>query len=274
MALKILRFNSIDEINSAYRDIWNKYRKREGLENVMKYFNRWPIQYDPRTKHEDLLFVGFNPSFDEKDTSLMIKDEIELNDQNKIMSVIAKEIKATRGDENNKRYDYYLKFPEISTALGYEIECWNHIDFLPFRNRNQKELISAFSLNRTINEWSDKGSLLNQLLEEILNIFIVLIEFIHPKIIVIVNGFLSGKIIDLTGSQFLNQKGEDSSSINEITQFKISTGSLEEKGYRTLKIVNEYPILLSSMLTQGGALDRGSRERLVWHIKQILDAKK
>ncbi len=190
------------------------------------------------------------------------------------MDVVSKEFIAVRGNETQERYSYYSKFPEISIALHYGIDDWNHIDLLPFRGKNQKDIISDFNLNQPIRGWFDGGSPLNQLLEEVFSIFLGVIEFIHPSIIVIVNGFLSGRIIDLTGSQFLNKEKEEPNSINGITQFKISTGPLGEKGYRTLKIVNEYPLLLSSMLTQQRALDRGSRERLVWHIQQILNIEK
>ncbi|MCL5989185.1 MAG: hypothetical protein M1166_02505 [Candidatus Thermoplasmatota archaeon] len=264
-------FSSIEGINTTYREIWKKYRTNSLATEIEKYFDKWPIQYDIDIKQKEILFVGFNPSYDEDNKPLQLSGIDILDNETEIQKAIEYERTAQREASDKKRYSYYSLFPEICTTLGLNKEDWNHIDVFPFRHGKQNDLVKDFELNTSISDWVAGGSERKDIIRDCVYSFLGFIEYLNPKLIVVVNGFLSKKITEDTGSYFLNYNKSDiqtASSMNKDFSFYLSQGSNE--CYRILKINNEYPLLLSAMLTGQRALDLGSRERLIWHIGQLL----
>ena len=272
MLVNVPQFNSIEEINSAYRDLWKEYRKKSGLESVRKYLDRWPIQYDTNIKSQPLLFVGFNPSYDDDNKPLQLSEDEVLDDSLEIKKAIEDERTAQRGkaEDKKERYSYYSVFPEICEAIKLGKEDWNHIDLMPFRHRTQGDLIGDFQMDTDIPEWFKGEDSKKELIRECVSIFLGYIEYLKPKVIVVVNGFVSKMIIQHTGSYYLNHFKNTNINNNEAKDvFSFYLSGSPNKVRRFLRIKNEYPVLLSSMLTGQRALDLGSRERLIWSIDQI-----
>lgn len=271
--MKVPHFNSIEEINSSYRTLWKEYRKKSGLDGARKYLERWPIQYDTNIKSQSLLFVGFNPSYDDGNKPLQLTDDAVLDDKLEIKKAIEDERTAQRGNAENKkeRYSYYSVFPDISEAIGFGKEDWNHIDLLPFRQRAQGDLIGDFQLNTSISEWFNGYTTEKELIRDCVGIFLGFIEYLIPKVVVVVNGFFSKLIIQHTGSNYLNNfKNSKVNDHDAKDVFSFYLLGSPNKNHRFLRIENKYPLLLSSMLTGQRALDLGSRERLIWNIEQVL----
>ena len=271
--MSVPHFNSIEEINSSYRVVWKGYRKKSGLDSARKYLDRWPIQYDTNIKSQPLLFVGFNPSYDDEHKPLQLSDDKVLDDKLEIKKAIEDERTAQRGKAEDKkvRYSYYSVFPEICRAIQFGKEDWNHIDLLPFRQKTQGDLIGDFQLDTNISEWFNGDTTKKKLIRECVGIFLGFVEYLKPEVVVVVNGFVSKLIIQHTGSYYLNNvKNAKVNDLNANDVFSLYLPSSPNKGHRFLRIVNKYPLLLSSMLTGQRALDLGSRERLIWNIEQVL----
>jgi hypothetical protein len=269
--MSITKFSSIEDINSTYREKWKNYRTKSLAPEIKEYFDKWPIQYDTSIRKRDLLFVGLNPSYDEKKKPLQLSNANSLENQDEISKAIKDERTAQRGNEDKERYSYYSLFPKICKTLQLDIEDWNHIDLLPFRQRNQNRLISDFQLDTNISDWVIGGNTKKDIIKDCVSIFLGLIEYLRPKVIVVVNGFISKKIIENTGSYYVD--GYRKSIITTPTEsedFSLYLSHAPNECHRILKARNEYPLLLSSMVTGQRALDLGSRERLIWHIGQIL----
>lgn len=253
--------------------MWKNYRTNNLSTEIREYFDRWPIQYDTNIKQKTLLFVGFNPSYDEDNKPLQLSDIDALDNETEIQKAIEYERTAQRGRPEKEigRYSYYSSFPVICNKLNLSEEDWNHIDVFPFRHKDQKKLIKDFELNSSISDWVAGGSERKDIIRDCVYIFLGFIEYLNPKVIVVVNGFVSSKIMEDTGSCFLNHNEsalQTASSMNKDFSFYLPKD--QKKCYRILKINNEYPLLLSAILKGQRALDLSSKERLIWHIGQLL----
>ncbi len=267
-------FNKVSDVNKLYRDLWKEYRNVGVPVEIKKYLDIWPIQYDTQIKQQSLLFVGLNPSYDDKSYTLELADNRELDDDAKIENAIEDERTAQRGKNGKERYSYYTQFPLICQALGINKEDWNHIDLLPFREKNQNELLGAFQLeNRSFSDWFIANTDKEKLIKECVEIFLCFIELLKPKTIVIANGFISRKIIEHTGFYY-SDKREISKIEYHFSDDKLQNLYLSkspDRCHRYIEIENKYPLVLTSMLTGQRALDLASRERLICDIKQLLD---
>ena len=269
--MSITKFSSIEDINSTYREKWKNYRTKSLAPEIKEYFDKWPIQYDTNIRRRDLLFVGLNPSYDDSKKPLQLYNASSLDNQDEIGKAIKDERTAQRGNEDKERYSYYSLFPKICKTLQLEIEDWNHIDLLPFRQRDQNQLISDFQLDTNISDWVIGGNTKKDIIKDCVSIFLGLVEYLRPKVIVIVNGFISKKIMEHTGSYYVDgYRNPIITTQTENEDFSLYFSHAPNDCHRILKIRNEYPLLLSSMVTGKRALDLGSRERLIWHIGQIL----
>jgi hypothetical protein len=267
----------MEEINIAYRDLWKKYRKMNLPRKIKNYFDVWPMQYDTTIRKQNLLFIGFNPSYDDSKNELKLSEESSLENTDQIIRAIEDERTAQRGSGEKKRYRYYNPFPDICETLGLDSEDWNHIDLLPFRHKAQNELIAVLHLDRKVrlSQWYIGGSAELDILKDCLSILLGFIRYIDPKVIVVVNGFISSKIIDYTGSYYVSGKkasgGKTSCVKSDLSLFLSSD---HKENHRILRIMDkEYPLLVSAMLFGQRALDLSSKERLIWHIKKLLGDK-
>jgi hypothetical protein len=196
--------------------------------------NRAPLLY-PELKKDSLLFVGLNPSFSEQGLKRMLKEELGF-------SVISENLDSFFDFENfdDSKIEIFQQINKISKEkYAYfkkfrEISSkthldWEHIDLFYVRETNQK------AIEREIN---------SSFYQNQINITLELIEFLNPKMIVIENAF---------ASKILKEK------LNLTWNDKIGTYSSQKK----------VPVFLSGMLTGQRALDIGSFDRLVWHLKLV-----
>ena len=129
-----------------------------------------------------------------------------------------------------------LNFKDISIKTGIK---WSHLDLVYIRETNQKAVENIFS--------NANGK---EFIHAQLNLSQKIIEKAKPKIIVVSNS-LARRLLGV--------------NFKFIFDEKIGTHKIVENS----KLENT-PIFFTSMLTGQRALDTGSYERLVWHIKRVL----
>lgn len=137
-------------------------------------------------------------------------------------------------------HQYFKKFQDIAEKTKIK---WSHLDLLYIRQTDQKIVKSIFG-----------DSIGNEFLSKQLAISKSIIEKSKPKIIVVSNAYARDLFIH---------------------HCKIETIFDETIG--THKIINNIqlegiPIFFTSMLTGQRALDNGSYDRLLWHIKYALNS--
>jgi|SRR3989344_2041974 len=192
---------------------------------------RHPLTF-PKLKKNKLLFVGINPSFSEKS-----EEEYKFSNNNfSIKKDIKKEEKA------RNEYSYYKKFKQISRKIfGNEME-WEHIDLFFIREKSQNDL------KRII---YPKNGKFNDFGREQLNLSLNKIKELEPKIIVVANALASNII-----------KKEWNIKDNDFNK---------ELGFHKVEINDKkIAIFFSGMLSGQRALDKGSFERLIWHIGKAI----
>lgn len=302
--MKLFIFVELDEINKDYRNIWKKYINKFGCNSEefnKARLNRWPLQYPSKCMtNKDLLFVGFNPAFDNKNELLKldcekIKEGVLvdvnilrkiLNQEKKALSCIdkgeedRKEHTANSSDCNDvKSYPYYDIFKKISKDISGDCYNWAHIDILPMRETSQDKLKKDLGLNKENLFDPSTNDKYRELIKELLDIFFKAVKLANPKLIIVVNGYVSKSIIRMTGSPYesiRNMEAQNEKSESKYTDYfreKIKIGPNPQDDIfvaRSIKLeTKSYPLILSGMLTGKHALDLGSRERLVDHIKHI-----
>lgn len=140
-------------------------------------------------------------------------------------------------------HPYFKKFVDISTRLDIE---WSHLDLFFFRETRQ----------RFVNELL-KDEVGKSFLDEQLQISKEIILSAKPKIIVVSN----------TAARYFMKQNKHQISTNFEFRF--------DPRFGTEIIINNSklegtPIFFTSMLTGQRAIDRGSYNRLVWHLDFVL----
>ena len=161
------------------------------------------------------------------------------------------------GDENSFFYNnnqiesqihpYFRKFQQISEILDIP---WTHFDLLFVRETQQNEIEKIFSLQNGV-----------EFIFQQLQISKEVIELARPKIIV-VNNSLARKYFGLEKDIIKNENLWMNFNFDfdpKIGTYLISDG-----------ILKNTPVFFTSMLTGQRALDKGSYERLIWHIDFVL----
>ncbi len=133
---------------------------------------------------------------------------------------------------------YFKKFQDIAVKTKIE---WSHLDLLYIKQTDQKIVKSIFG-----------DSIGNEFLRKQLEISKSIIEKSKPKVIIVSNAYARTLFI---GECKIETVFDDTLGTHKI----INNLSLEDT-----------PIFFTSMLTGQRALDNGSYERLVWHIKYVL----
>ena len=236
-------------IESDYKknvlEIWDKYGSLSTLTEPNKEYRQSPLLPD-KVKKGSLLFIGINPSFNEK---------TKITDSEKKIGFYSTEL-----IEKNKSLPYFEKFKEIAKYCKKE---WTHIDLFFIRETNQKVI-----------EYLAKKEI--DFLNAQLDISFDIITKSSPQLIVVSNAFASeffGKKKSKHKSFNRIWKGfefifEDNDKLGEKNTFDASIGT-----YR-IKLANQnIPIIFSGMLSGQRSLDLGSMERLKWQIKHILENK-
>lgn len=113
--------------------------------------------------HNQMLFIGANPAYDEKPSKCFYNNECVL------------------------RFPYFKKFPQIANYCGLK---WSHIDLFFIRETNQKIVESRF--------YNYEDAFLKQNLE----IAREIIQLAQPKVIVVSNAFASKVIRSVFETRF------------------------------------------------------------------------
>lgn len=136
-------------------------------------------------------------------------------------------------------YPYFREFVNISKEIGIP---WSHLDLTFVRKTEQKFIKDVMS---------NKEHSFFQFLQEQYAIAKEIIVESRSAAIVVCNALASDWIRnDQSFNKFFDEK---------LGTYRISGGVLDGT-----------PLFYSGMLTGQHALDRGSRERLVWHIKKVI----
>lgn len=151
-----------------------------------------------------------------------------------------------KNEQEGDVHKYFKKFQEISISSNIK---WAHTDLLFLRETKQDKIETIYSLKNG-----------TEFIYEQLLISKKIIELSKPKII-IVNNSLSRKYLGFE-------------KINNVNIWIGLDFKFDEK-IGTHRIVNNEklentPIFFTSMLTGQRALDKGSFERLKWHINFVL----
>ncbi|MBL0316357.1 MAG: hypothetical protein IPP69_11475 [Flavobacteriales bacterium] len=127
---------------------------------------------------------------------------------------------------------------------------WSHLDLFCFRETNQRYVLDLLKSEHGID-----------FLKIQFDLFRSILEVANPKIIVVCNAL---------ARDILNYKSSMGNLIGVNFEYefdyKIGTPRIVSEGP-----LNDKPIFFSSMLSGQRALDRGSFERLGWHINYVLN---
>jgi len=233
------------KINEYVLKLWKCYHDHK-KRNFKIYTKLMPLLYPPLSKG-CLLFIGINPSFKVSYMQKMANHVNETEDlfnfirynecenKDRLIEKIIDCEKYARSD-----YIYFRKFKEIGEEVCLD---WEHLDLFFVRTKNQKEFENICIENRNQME-------LSPFAQEQVDISFKAIKAIKPKIIVVANALASKIII-----------AQD--------KFEICSQGFNDYGYDKIKIDRrKVPIFFSGMINGQHALDNGSRNRLVWHIKE------
>lgn len=200
-----------------------------------------PLIYPPM-KQATLLFIGLNPSFNEKGFRTFLEktpysniDPVRFYHWSNREAFDLERAKAIE-IEARKKYAYFSKFREIAKCTSME---WEHIDLFFYRATNQKDFKDKILDNSDL-----AGFVRGQL-----DLSKKLIYEALPKVIVVANAFAS-----------------------ELLKKEFRVNWDDEKGYHVTRFNDRtIPVFLASMLTGQRAMDKGSYKRLKWHIKKALE---
>ncbi len=226
---------------AKYQKIWDEYAvsaiNKPTPKNEDKLLDRgFVFEFDEGQKDIDVLFMGINPSYREGKSERLFysKKDVETLNYFRPFNTIIKEL-------NNKR-------------ANLKNLTWSHLDLLVFRETQQ-----SFIKNQLLK--TEEGA---QFIYKQLIVSKEILEYLNPKIIVVSNTaarhFLGKDKFKKKGKEFGVWIGYDFKFDNNLGTDKIINSS-KIKSY----------VFFTSMLSGQGALDKGSKQRLIWHIGSVLD---
>ncbi|MBV7440863.1 hypothetical protein KRX57_05470 [Weeksellaceae bacterium TAE3-ERU29] len=214
--------------------IWKDFQNFNFLNENGKEYRKSPLLPELIRK-EAILFIGINPSFNQKSIIPEHEKKIAFYLESKENDII-----------------YFEKFKDIARFCE---EHWTHLDLLFVRETKQKEIERLSHLSEGINFISKQ-----------IDISFEIIEQASPKIIVVCNSF---------ASELFGKKKQKHSVFDTIWKgYNLDFYKDFDENIGTYKIKlgeKETPIIFSGMLSGQRALDKGSFERLKWQIKMILN---
>jgi hypothetical protein len=231
-------------MNSTNTKIWELWQKHAQSFNE----ERMPLFY-PKINEDALLFIGVNPSFNEKGLAAILRGiGIEIFDINDYFAYrsgnnidLEAFIKQTVEMDRYARETspYFARFKDLSSH--FNVHPWDHIDLFFIRETSQNVLKQKVFSNH-------KNLTLNSFGRDQLNLSKQMIEASKPKLIVVANALAS-----------------------HIFQQEYNTNIDGDKGCHFVNFDGKnIPVFLCSMLTRQRALDNFSYERLKWHIGMAL----
>lgn len=225
-------------IHSSYQSLWEKHHSPK-LKSLLD--RGFVFQYDEDETDCELLFMGINPAFNEKDTSWTGS--------------------YTRPHEaEEKHLPYFKSFVLIDRELKKEYNWkgkWTHLDVFAFRETNQKSIETDL-----LKDQESIAFLYDQLMfarERIMHI--------KPKVIVVSNALVR---MFMGKQRFEDPNGKEYGVWMDF-RFKfdkeIGTDVITEPAQ-----LKGTSVFFTSMLSGQRALDNGSKERLIWHIGRALNS--
>ena len=229
-----------NELNNKISELWNRHPLEVRGKNHPLYY--------PKFKTEGILFIGINPSFSIKGFKQTLKGtEYEGIDIEKFYSFDNQDFDVEKAiaieASARKQHDYFQRFNKIAKETGKD---WEHIDLFLYRQTSQSDFKKIIGFSNKNGKLS-----LNEFGREQLDLIREKIKKIAPKVIVVVNALAS----EILRKEFVIEKLDYDS----------------KDGFQRLEIdETKIPIFFSGMLTGQRALDNGSFDRLIWHIKRAL----
>lgn len=233
-----------NELIEKYQKIWDKYittyiNEPTKVEDSNLLDRGFEFQFDEDIQNPDILFIGINPSY-RTDRPVVHRSYTKPKDVP----------------------GYFRPFHKIEQNLKktYEREIsWTHLDLLVIRETQQSYLDNYL--------FKEKKGL--EFVDEQLEIAKEIIAHIKPKSIVVPNTLarelLGGNKKTLPDGRIVGRW------MDYDFEFDNSIGT--DKMIRTDDL-NGTPVFFTSMLSGQRALDRGTFQRLVWHIDAVLDKTK
>lgn len=229
------------ELIEKYQKIWDEFKasdlNKPTETNQDKLLDRgFVFEFDEGMKNIDILFIGINPSYSKgsiSETHFYNKNDVETKSYFKPFNSIVKEL------EENKNYNKKV--------------TWSHLDMLVFRETQQ-----SYIDNELLKTENGVNFVYKQLM-----VSKQILEYLNPKVVVVSNTSARGL---LGRDKFIKDKKEYGFWMNYDFEFDNNLG--------TDKIVNNSNVkpyaFFTSMLSGQRALDKGSRQRLTWHIDKVL----
>jgi len=229
-----------NELIAKYQQIWNKYtdsyiNKPTKVEESYLLDRGFEFQFDEDITNADVLFIGVNPSY--KDDNPTIKSTYQK-------------------PPNKPGYfrPFYKVEEDLKKAYSRDI-TWTHVDLLAVREPQQSYIENYL--------YQKKQGI--EFVTESLEVSKEIIEHFNPKVIVVPN---------LLGRELMSRNRKtlaDGRVVGKWMDFEFEF----DTDLGTDKIVdggslNGTPVFFTGMLSGQKSIDRGTFQRLVWHIESVL----
>ena len=183
----------------------------------------------------EIVFIGLNPSLSEQERRRLLAKGDKSLEYYKL------------NYESGEHHKYFNKFRVISEATNLK---WSHFDLLFIRETKQDKVKELLKKEQGV-QFLYKQLMVSKLVMD------KLIDEKEPKIFV-VNNTLSRAFLGKDRPENYNEEKEH--WLNYRFEWQEELGTY---------IYKNCPFFFTSMLTGQSALDKGSFERLIWHIKFI-----
>ena len=204
-----------------------------------EFENEEYCQFSPNSiaeiPNDGLIFVGINPSMTDK-----VKERlIEKNDINCEFHKLTYDV--------NLDYRYFKKFFDVAEKTGLN---WGHMDLLYNRETNQKKVAGLLKTERG-KDFIYKQCMISKIVLD------KIIDEKRPRIF-IVNNTLARELLGEYHSEKPTIKSNHWIGYDFVWNEDFGTYVYKNNAF-----------FFTSMLTGQRALDNGSYQRLIWHIKQV-----
>lgn len=227
-----------NELVQDYQNIWDDFQAKgfnptTATSNTPLLDRGFVFQFDEGLVEPDVLFVGVNPSYADGSE----KENLFYT------------------QEQGLQHSYFQPFKRIADTLERVYErkiTWTHLDILVFRETQQSFIKDVLF----------KNPLGVEFLVEQIAISKRILEYLRPKVLVVSN----------TMARELLGKNRNGNEYGVWAGFHFDF----DKEIGTDIILNSEPlqstkVFFTSMLSGQRALDNGTKERLIWHINEVLD---
>lgn len=226
--------------NRKLLEIWRAHLASDSWPEAIPKL--WPLQYHPMEPGK-LLFVGLNPSHNQRDDGLL-SIQVEQGDDTlpeEHARVVARLDEESMGLHGGRLHPYFRQFSRFDPT-----GAWNHIDLFAIRHTNQSEVVAALRLN-------EDAGFSSPFVNEQIELTFSLMAELRPPSVVVVNAFGSSIV-----KRYLTKQDPDFAMDDETGFYWSSING------------RRVPFFFSGMLTGQRAIDNHSLERLIWHVRRAL----